>query len=213
VIDPIALYRNFVPPDIATDASGRVFDLADENLKAADTLFSGFVGSFAAALSAFTKGGKSIDDIQGGAVEFARVLNQAVEDNYQWGTNYGISVVSVQPRGLDWDETSIELVNKYSTGALMGGVAGTYAQVAVADGMKKAGETGGGAGMMGIGMVAGAQGAGLFQNQPGAAPAAQQQPPAESPMAALSQLKQLLDAGLIEQADFDAKKADILARL
>ncbi len=42
-----------------------------------------------------------------------------------------------------------------------------------------------------------------------------QQPtaPTEDPMEALGKLKKLLDAGLIEQTEYDAKKADILSRL
>ncbi len=44
---------------------------------------------------------------------------------------------------------------------------------------------------------------------------APQQPaaPAEDPMEALAKLKKLLDAGLVEQAEYDAKKAEILSRL
>lgn len=38
-------------------------------------------------------------------------------------------------------------------------------------------------------------------------------PQAEDPVAVLGKLKQLLDAGLIEQAEFDAKKAEILSRM
>lgn len=48
--------------------------------------------------------------------------------------------------------------------------------------------------------------------QPTAAPAQQTQAP-EDPMAVLGKLKQLLDAGLIEQAEYDAKKAEVLSRM
>ena len=41
----------------------------------------------------------------------------------------------------------------------------------------------------------------------------QGQPAAEDPLEVLSKLKKLLDAGLIEQAEYDAKKADILSRM
>lgn len=44
-------------------------------------------------------------------------------------------------------------------------------------------------------------------------PAAVAAPAAEDPMQVLGKLKQLLDAGLISQGEFDAKKADVLARL
>ena len=45
--------------------------------------------------------------------------------------------------------------------------------------------------------------------QPQQAPA----PAAEDPLESLTKLKKLLDAGLIEQTEFDAKKAEILSRL
>ncbi len=53
------------------------------------------------------------------------------------------------------------------------------------------------------------QGMGQQPMQPQGAPAQQ----AEDPMETLSKLKKLLDAGLIEQAEYDAKKADILSRM
>lgn len=50
--------------------------------------------------------------------------------------------------------------------------------------------------------------------QQGAQPAASQNNgETDDPMATLGKLKQLLDAGLIEQAEYDAKKAEILSRM
>ena len=37
--------------------------------------------------------------------------------------------------------------------------------------------------------------------------------PSDDPVAVLGKLKQLLDAGLIEQSEYDAKKQDILAKM
>ncbi len=76
----------------------------------------------------------------------------------------------------------------------------------------------------GLGMGIGAAGAfGSMQQQifapvnPGygqpAQPAQPAAPAAEDPMETLGKLKKLLDAGLIEQSEYDAKKADILSRL
>jgi membrane protease subunit (stomatin/prohibitin family) len=45
------------------------------------------------------------------------------------------------------------------------------------------------------------------------APAQQAAPAAEDPMEVLAKLKRMLDAGLIEQAEYDAKKAEILSRM
>ncbi len=48
---------------------------------------------------------------------------------------------------------------------------------------------------------------------PAPAPAAAPAAPAEDPMETLMKFKKLLDAGLIEQAEYDAKKAEVLSRM
>ncbi len=161
VVDPILLFKNLVPVDITSGQGRGTFELGGEGdtKGVEDSLFAGFVGSLAAALSAFTKGGKSIDDIQGGTVEFAKNMNEAVEANYQWATKYGLQIVNVQPMGLDWDEQSVELINKFNTGNLMqGGVGAAYAQTQIAEGFNAAGNNGGATNMMGMGMGVGMMG-------------------------------------------------------
>ncbi|MBR0134492.1 SPFH domain-containing protein [Candidatus Saccharibacteria bacterium] len=160
VVDPILLFKNLIPVDIVSGQGRGKFELGGEGDEGGveDSLFAGFVGSLASALSAFTKGGKSIDDIQGGTTEFAKNMNEAVEANYQWATKYGLEIVNVQPMGLDWDEPSVELINKFNTGNLMqGGVGAAYAQTQIAEGFNAAGNNGGGmTGMaMGVGMMGG----------------------------------------------------------
>ena len=39
------------------------------------------------------------------------------------------------------------------------------------------------------------------------------QPAAEDPFEVLAKLKKMLDAGLIEQAEYDRKKADVLSKM
>ncbi len=176
VVDPVLMFTNLVPVDITSGQGRAVFTADDEGVT--DSLFAGFVGSLAAALSAYTKGGKSIDEIQGGTVEFAKDVNTAVEENFQWGTKYGLSVVNVQPMGLDWDEPSVELINKFNTGNLMqGGVGAAYAQTQIAEGVNAAGEDGGSGGMMGMGMGVGMMGGMAGMTQPvGTNPVAPAQP-------------------------------------
>ncbi len=168
VVDPILMFKNLIPVDVTSGQGRSQFDLGEEDGGVESKLFSDFIGSLAAALSAFTKGGKSVDDIQGGIGNFAANVNEAVEQNYQWGTKYGIAVVSVSPRSLDWDEQSIALINKFNTGNLMqGGVGNAYAQTQIAEGLNAAGNnagTGGVAGMgFGMGMMGNAMG-GMMNN-------------------------------------------------
>ncbi len=166
VVDPVLLFKNLIPVDVVSGQGRGQFDLGENDEGVEESLFAGFVGSLAAALSAYTKGGKSIDDIQGGTTEFAKSVNEAVEANYQWATKYGLEVVNVQPMGLDWDDQSVELINKFNTGNLMqGGVGAAYAQTQIAEGFNAAGNNGGSTNMMGMGMGVGMMGgmAGMAQ--------------------------------------------------
>jgi membrane protease subunit (stomatin/prohibitin family) len=54
---------------------------------------------------------------------------------------------------------------------------------------------------------------GQYQQQPMMQQPMQQAPAAEDPVAALKKLKDMLDMGLIEQAEFDSKKAEIMSRM
>ncbi len=177
VVDPVLLFKNLIPTDITSGQGREQFDLGDGDGGVEDSLFAGFVGSLASALSAYTKGGKSIDDIQGGTTEFAKEVNKSIEENYQWGTKYGLEVVNVQPMGLDWDEQSVELINKFNMGNLMqGGVGAAYAQTQIAEGFNAAGNNGGAMPMMGMGMGVGMMGGMAGMAQPmGVNPVQQQQ--------------------------------------
>ena len=207
VVDPILLFKNLIPVDITSGQGRGVFELGEADGGVEDSLFAGFVGSLAAALSAYTKGGKSIDDIQGGTVEFAKALNEAVEANYQWATKYGLEIVNVQPMGLDWDEQSVELINKFNTGNLMqGGVGAAYAQTQIAEGFNAAGQNGGG-GMTGMAMGVGMMGGMGAMTQPmGVNPVTAQQQQAATPAAQQPTTPNTTEAG--EEQGVDASEND-----
>ncbi len=90
--------------------------------------------------------------------------------------------------------------------ALSGARGNSNLQASVAAGMQAAGENGGAAGMMGIGMASGMMGGMAGLQQP-VAPAA---PAADDPVAKLKKAKEMLDLGLITQGDYDALKAKAL---
>jgi membrane protease subunit (stomatin/prohibitin family) len=93
----------------------------------------------------------------------------------------------------------------------------TYMQLQAADAMRDAANAPGG-NLAGAGVGIGA-GVGLGQMMSQTMQGATQQPqqqttPAESdPVAKLQQLKQMLDADLITQEEYDQKKADILSQM
>jgi membrane protease subunit (stomatin/prohibitin family) len=136
-------------------------------------------------------------------------LSEAVEKAYQWKSDRGLAIVKTAIVSIEYDANTKELLKTVQRAdALMGARGNSNLQASVAAGMQAAGEHGGPGGIFGMGMATGAAGIGSLQ-QPVAAPAAAA-PAADDPVAKLTKAKQMLDAGLITQADYDTLKAKAL---
>ena len=223
VVDPILFIKAFVPAKYLEP--GQVFDFTDIDNDAASQLFNEVVGSLAPAFSMYTNDpskGNRITKIQQDSVGFAQSLSAAVEQNYQWSTNRGLSIVSTAIMAIEYDEPTRELLkNVQRADALSGARGNSNLQASVAAGFEAAGDNAGAGGLFGMGMAANSTGlGGLQQPVPGvgaqstpaapAAPAAPAEPAAEDPLAKLAKFKEMLDAGLITQEDYDAAKAKAL---
>ncbi|MFS3130062.1 SHOCT domain-containing protein [Nocardioides sp. Bht2] len=228
ITDPILFIKAFVPA--AYLEPGRVFDFTDVDNDAASQLFNEVVGSLAPAFSMYTNDpakGNRITKIQQDSVGFAQSLSAAVEQNYKWASGRGLEIVSTAIIAIEYDEATRELLrNVQRADALSGARGNSNLQASVAAGMESAGANAGPGGMMGMGMAASSIGIGGLQqpvpgvgaqSTPPAAPAAaapaapaEPAPAAEDPMAMLTKAKQMLDAGLITQEDYDAAKAKAL---
>jgi membrane protease subunit (stomatin/prohibitin family) len=142
---------------------------------------------------------------------------------------YGVEIVRFGDFSVVMDPADKERYDKLrdktaSMGAMasMPGGMATYQQYAqaemiegAAEGMKKGGD-GGGAAFQGAGIGLGFQMAGQFANMAQQGNAAAQQPHVESKdqiMATLKQLADLKSAGVLTDAEFDAKKKELLAKL
>ncbi len=208
IVDPIRFVKNFVPATYLQP--GQVFDFTDMDNAAASQLFNEVVGSLAPAFSRYTNDpekGNRITRIQQDSVGFARSLSEAVEEAYQWQSDRGLVIAKSTIVSIEYDENTRELLKTVQRAdALMGARGNSNLQASVAQGMQSAGETGGAAGMMGIGMASGMMG-GIGGLQQPVAPAA---PAAEDPVAKLKKAKEMLDLGLITQGDYDALKAKAL---
>ena len=232
IIDPILFIKNFVPLKYV-QANAPVFDFADMNNDAAEQLFNEVVGSLSPAFSIYTNDpskGNRITKIQADQLGFAKSLSQAVEDGYQWKSDRGLEIAKVAIAAIEYDEDSKALLSDVKKADALSGARGnSFMQQSVARGMEAAGQNGGAMamGMMGMGLGAVGNGvAGLQQPVGGmavganaapqqAAPqqaAPQQAAPAggEDPVAKMKQMKDLLDAGVITQEEFDAAKAKYL---
>ena len=207
IVDPILFVKNFVPASYLRP--GAVFDFTDLDNAAASQLFNEVVGSLAPAFSMYTNDpskGNRITKIQQDSVGFAKSLSDAVEQAYQWKSDRGLAIVKTAIVSIEYDANTRELLKTVQRADALSGARGnSNLQASVAQGIQSAGENGGAAGLMGIGMATGMMGVGGLQ-QP-TAPAA---PAADDPVAKLKKAKEMLDLGLITQQDYDALKAKAL---
>ncbi|WP_297830466.1 SPFH domain-containing protein [Thermomonas sp.] len=217
IVDPILFVKNFVPATFI-QPGGQVFDFTDIDNDAASQLFNEVVSSLAPAFSAYTNDpskGNRMNKIQQDSLGFAKSLSEAVESGYQWKSDRGLEIVKTAIVSIEYDENTRELLKTVQRAdALMGARGNSNLQASVASGFQSAGQTGGAGGVMGLGIAAGAVGLGGLQQPVGAAAVA---PQAAAPAAAeddtiakLKKAKDMLDLGLISQADYDALKAKAL---
>ncbi len=205
IVDPILFVKNFVPAQYLQ--SGQVFDFTDMDNAAASQLFNEVVGSLAPAFSLYSNDpakGNRITKLQQDSIGFAKSLSDAVEQAYQWKSDRGLVIVKTAIVSIEYDANTRELLKTVQRADALSGARGnSNLQASVAQGIQSAGETGGAAGLVGIGMASGMLG-GVGNLQQPAAPAA------DDPVAKLKKAKEMLDLGLITQGDYDALKAKAL---
>ncbi|MBY4597105.1 SPFH domain-containing protein [bacterium BD-1] len=208
IVDPILFVKNFVPATYLQP--GQVFDFTDLDNAAAGQLFNEVVGSLAPAFSLYSNDpakGNRITKLQQDSIGFAKSLSAAVENAYQWTTDRGLAIVKTAIVSIEYDANTKELLKTVQRAdALSGNRGNSNLQASVAAGMQAAGENSGAAGLVGLGMAGGMMG-GIGSLQQPATPAA---PAADDPVAKLKKAKEMLDLGLITQADYDALKAKAL---
>ncbi|MET4133589.1 membrane protease subunit (stomatin/prohibitin family) [Porphyrobacter sp. MBR-155] len=150
IVDPIVFAKNFVP---ATYLQGQdYFDFTDRGNAAANQLFSEVVGSLAAAFSLYTNDaakGNRITKIQQDSVGFASSLSDAVEAAYQWKSSRGLAISKVAILGIEYDESTRELLKIVQRADALTGVRGNAnLQASVAAGIAAAGENDGAGGIL-----------------------------------------------------------------
>jgi membrane protease subunit (stomatin/prohibitin family) len=207
IVDPILFVKNFVPARYLQP--GQVFDFTDLDNAAASQLFNEVVGSLAPAFSLYTNDpgkGNRISKLQQDSLGFAQSLSSAVEQGYQWKSDRGLAIVKTAIVSIEYDTNTRELLKTVQRADALAGARGnSNLQASVAQGIQSAGESGGAAGLVGVGMASGMFGAGSLQQPVAPAAAA-----ADDTVTQLKKAKELLDLGLITQDDYDKLKAKAL---
>ena len=222
IVDPLLFVKNFVPTKYLVP-NAPVFDFADMNNDACNELFNEVVSTLSSAFSIYTNDpdkGNRITKIQSDQLGFGKAMSDAVENAYNWKSDRGLEIVKTAILAIEYDEDTKALLSDVKKAdALSGNRGNSFMQQSVARGVQAAGENGGGTGMafMGMGMQAGS---GMMQGvqQQGSSNQnpfinvnqGQAQTQATDPYEELTKLKGLLDAGVISQEDFDAKKKSLL---
>ncbi len=148
-------------------------------------------------------------------------MSFAVEEAYHWKTDRGLEIVKTAILAIEYDEDTKKLLSDVKKSDALSGIRGnSFMQQSVARGMQAAGENGGASGMafMGMGMQATPN---VMQNvqqstdcttdeQNGDISSSNVVSRVADPYEELKKLKELLDAGVITQEDFDAKKKMLL---
>lgn len=237
IVDPLLFFKNFVP-DMYKVPDAPVFDFADMDNPAGEHLFNDFLTCLTGAFKRFSlkskeNGMDTIDFIQSNLDQFALTMDEEIEATYQWSTQYGLKVISVNMQA-DYDGATLEVLEEarkadqeirkasrmgqaYSNNmaGMMAAASGQAMQAAAGN------ENGAMMGFMGMNMAQqnGANLMGAVSNmqpqQPAAAeaapaPAAEATPAPTDGKTKLLEAKELLDAGAISQEDYDKIKAQVL---
>lgn len=213
IIDPLTFAVRLVP---ASYLQGQqIFDFTDRSNPVAEQLFTEVVSSLAAAFSSYVNDpakGNRITKIQQDSIGFTRSLSQAVQESYDWQAARGLAISQVTIVGIQYDEHTQELLKTVQRADALSGQRGnSNLQASVAEGIQTAGSAGGSEGIIGLGIAGGSLGLSNMMQQESPPQDATTQAAAEDDLVAqLEKLKRALDAGLIEQSDYDAAKAKLL---
>lgn len=199
ITDPTIFVKNFLPANVTT------YSFDDKKVRS--QLLSEFLQSFNVALNSLS-GTYRISQLPGQANKLSEVVTADSHNAGTWPERFGISIIHVSIENIEFTESSRELVKQYSTNKMnlrayedvSQRAANIAAQQKIAQGIQD-----NGLGDMG-GMIFGTNIAGSLGNQ--AQPV--QDVSFDKQIEMLKKLKDLLDAGILTQEEFDTKKKEIM---
>lgn len=203
VTDAETFIKNFVP----ANTNYYTFDDA----KARSQILSEFTQSFSVALNSLS-GTHRISDLPSQANEVATIISGGNSNAGTWKARFGFEVVQVGIENIEFSPESKELVKQYSSKKMDWKVyedvsqksSNIAAQQKIAQGVQEHG-LGDMPGMvLGMGLVQGMNPQTAAQPEPKAAMSFDDQ------IETLKKLKELLDAGVLTEDEFNAKKKEIM---
>lgn len=209
VSDPELLVRNFVPANVSS------YSLDDPRARA--QLLAEFLHSFIASVNALSSSYR-ISQLPSQTNAIARSIAAEDDNAGTWERRFGLRLVSIAIENIEFSDQSRELVRQFSEKKM--GVrayedvsqraANIAAQQMIAEGVRDNGLGDGGGMLFGMNLAS-ALNPQNASAAPAPAPAAEERGGSlDEQIETLKKLKDLLDAGILSQEEFDAKKREVL---
>lgn len=218
--DPVRFIRNFVPANVT------YYSFDDQ--RARSQILAEFLQSFTVALNALSTQYR-ISQLPAQANDIAVKVANDGQNAGTWPARFGFNIVKIGIENIEFSDASRELVQKFSANKMdlkayedvSQHASNIAAQQKIAHGVEEHGFGDAGAMMFGaafaqgVNPVTGAQTNAAVAQQPMAAqqPASTAAAPSMSvgeQLDAVKKLKELLDAGILTQDEFESKKKQIL---
>lgn len=202
ITDPTKFIRNFVPAN--------VFNYSFDYPNARKQIISEFLQSFIVALNSLSSTYR-ISQLPAQATEISKRIANDADNAGSWPERFGFKVVKVGIENIEFSPDSRELVRQFSENRMnmqayeetSQRASNIAAQQKIAQGVQDNGLGEGGGMLFGMNLAQGMtpRGEGVT-GQPAISLSEQ--------IEAVKQLKELLDAGVLTQEEFDAKKKEIM---
>lgn len=222
IVDPILFVKALLPAIYLQNLE--VFDFVNPDNQVSSQLFTELTASLAAAFSSYANDPSKesrISSIQRDSIGFSKSLSAAVEQAFHWTSERGISIVRVAILGIDYDESTQDLLRSVQRAdALSGSRGNSNLQASLASGFEQSGAVDGAAGIFGLGIAASGVGVQGFQQSivspppplPATSPPIPQNtaPIGDDLVSRLVQLKKALESGLITQQEYEGARSKAL---
>ena len=203
IVEPKKFIKNFVPANVNSYS----FD----NPKVRAQVLSEFLQSFIIALNSLSTSHR-ISQLPSQAVEISKRISNDSYNAGTWKERFGFELVKVAVENIEFSPESRQLINQFSANKMnmrayedvSQRASNIAAQQKIAQGIQDNGLGNGGGMLFGMNM---AQNIGS-QGQPAATQSSSMS--FDEQIETLKKLKDLVDMGVLTQAEFDAKKKEIM---
>ena len=200
ITDPVKFIRNYVPANVT------YYSFDDETVRS--QILAEFLQSFSVALNSLSESYR-ISQLPSQATEIAKLVSNDSDNAGTWEERFGFKIIQVAIENIEFTEASRELVMQYSANKMnlkayddvSQKASNIAAQQKIAQGIQD-----NGLGNMG-GMVFGMN---MAQGLSNTAEQKSDTVSLDDQIANLKKLKDLMDAGILTQEEFDIKKKEIL---